>query len=661
MKAEAVEHILSNSLFDTSDPEEEVAMSAIQVKVPSFEYGDDSKTLGQRWAVWVERFMLALGANGLNHNNNNQASKNKDAFLIAMGDQPYAQYKLLKTGDDQTLDQIIKFMGDYYKQEASELFERVSLIKTHREPNESIDAFVNRLRLLSSRCGWTSEVNDMIIQMVLGANCEMIEVTRKMCAVGKLPTLAESIATAKEIERLAACTSGLSLGIGSAAATSTRHEINFTSRGGHKGGSAQHHQQKRGGSGQQQAKLCATYCGQWHPPGPANCPAYGHACKKCSRQHHFEHLCQNPNQGASASPSSDGDSAQRSNTKHDSSKNVSFSGASNGPKSNSHSKQRGGGGMKRSVSFVAGGAAAAPTTSGHRPANGSANGRQSNEQLDAQFAQFCRFQQGLMFDDDDDYSFNLVTKSNARRRSGPTGARVEVDACGGVIDMLIDTGAPYNIIDEPTYGSLKMKQELSRCTTPWFGFNSKEPLPMLGQFITEVSFNGVAARAAFLVVAGPAECLMSYNTAVALGVVVINNRKTNPVVWDEATPSKAVGRGDQEEQCPENQQGPEAQAQEQPDQAGAVDEPDTVEGEEQEAEQDEQAAVSTTLSPAAPAATTVAVAPVVTAAPAKRGPGRLCKADQAIRDAEVERRQEERRMLNPPKRSSTRNKPTSRS
>ena len=53
--------------------------------------------------------------------------------------------------------------------------------------------------------------------------------------------------------------------------------------------------------------------------------------------------------------------------------------------------------------------------------------------------------------------------------------------------MLIDTGAPINIVNELTYSSLKKKPELDECNNKFYGFGSETQMEVLGQLTSEVS------------------------------------------------------------------------------------------------------------------------------------------------------------------------------
>ena len=90
---------------------------------------------------------------------------------------------------------------------------------------------------------------------------------------------------------------------------------------------------------------------------------------------------------------------------------------------------------------------------------------------------------------------------------------------GRDVDCLVDTGAPVNLIDEETFRSLSPKPALAKCNTDYFPYGEGAKTP-----ITErVWYKGRECQAGFVVVRGKEECLMSYRTAVTLGIVSMDD------------------------------------------------------------------------------------------------------------------------------------------
>ena len=89
------------------------------------------------------------------------------------------------------------------------------------------------------------------------------------------------------------------------------------------------------------------------------------------------------------------------------------------------------------------------------------------------------------------------------------------------VEFLVDTGSPINVIDEATYESLWERPELEICNKKYYGYTSKVPIEIRGQFDIEVEVQGVRVPATFIVVKGQEESLLSYRTAVATGLVKV--------------------------------------------------------------------------------------------------------------------------------------------
>ena len=142
---------------------------------------------------------------------------------------------------------------------------------------------------------------------------------------------------------------------------------------------------------------------------------------------------------------------------------------------------------------------------------------------DEEYAEFLRYKKNV------GYGLFAVGKSASvhcgkvsRINEGP---KVNIELLGSSLGCLVDTGSPINVIDEKSFTSLKVRPRLEACNTKYFGYNASTPLPILGQFTTNVSFNGKQINAGFIVIEGSEECLMSFKTASQLGIIQINSNK----------------------------------------------------------------------------------------------------------------------------------------
>ena len=94
------------------------------------------------------------------------------------------------------------------------------------------------------------------------------------------------------------------------------------------------------------------------------------------------------------------------------------------------------------------------------------------------------------------------------------------------IFFLIDTGSPINVINESTYESLASKVTLDLCNTQFFGYASISPLKVTGQFTAAITYKDKSIKAGFIVIKGYEQCLMSHNTAIDLGIIMVDSIET---------------------------------------------------------------------------------------------------------------------------------------
>ena len=89
------------------------------------------------------------------------------------------------------------------------------------------------------------------------------------------------------------------------------------------------------------------------------------------------------------------------------------------------------------------------------------------------------------------------------------------------VEMIVDTGASIDIIDEPTFEKVNQGKNLTLQSTTkrLFAYGSEEQLPVLGKFKCSLAFRDVQQNACLHVIEGNHGSLLSYKTAVALGIV----------------------------------------------------------------------------------------------------------------------------------------------
>ena len=118
----------------------------------------------------------------------------------------------------------------------------------------------------------------------------------------------------------------------------------------------------------------------------------------------------------------------------------------------------------------------------------------------------------------DRYAFTVRNVSDA---SGD--AKIEVNVGGIPVNMIIDSGATCNIIDQNLWEHLKSKNidcESTKCQANVYSCGSKDPLPVLGKFTAKVSVGQTNLdNIEFIVMKGSDQALLGRVTASALGVL----------------------------------------------------------------------------------------------------------------------------------------------
>ena len=96
------------------------------------------------------------------------------------------------------------------------------------------------------------------------------------------------------------------------------------------------------------------------------------------------------------------------------------------------------------------------------------------------------------------------------------------------IDMIIDSGATVNIIDEPTYKNITNPPPLKQTTTRIFSYQSDNPIDLLGHYTTNISCNNKTQNSKIYVVKGKWGSLLGKTSAEALDVLSVAPSPSTP-------------------------------------------------------------------------------------------------------------------------------------
>ena len=117
-----------------------------------------------------------------------------------------------------------------------------------------------------------------------------------------------------------------------------------------------------------------------------------------------------------------------------------------------------------------------------------------------------------------DYAFRVTNEAHSNL--------LKLSIGGVKLEMLVDSGATNNIVDEETWEDLKAKKikcksEAAPIDRKLYAYASSKPLPVKGRFICEVLIGKGKAQAEFLIIKGKGVPLLCKDTAMKLGVLRI--------------------------------------------------------------------------------------------------------------------------------------------
>uniref|UniRef100_A0A7M5UIV2 CCHC-type domain-containing protein n=1 Tax=Clytia hemisphaerica TaxID=252671 RepID=A0A7M5UIV2_9CNID len=118
-------------------------------------------------------------------------------------------------------------------------------------------------------------------------------------------------------------------------------------------------------------------------------------------------------------------------------------------------------------------------------------------------------------DSDDDYVFHIDNPPKLKPPLFP----INID--GHTVNILIDSGASVNILDEPTFKAMRSKPHLDQTNIRIFTFQANNPLNTVGKFTANVSTpsQNSSVKAMFVVVKGRGGSLLSRQTAEQLDLL----------------------------------------------------------------------------------------------------------------------------------------------
>lgn len=278
------------------------------------------------------------------------------------------------------------------------------------------------------------------------------------------------------------------------------------------------------GHGDRQEASCG-YCGRQRHQQPSDCPDKGKVCDNCSKNDHFAKVCRSQQQQPNKQQRQQNSGNQsRLNTNSNYRSNNNYKNYSDNNKASNNSNNQSNQRRVRQVTIDLPQPDNNDNGNGMTTSNNSQANREARHVDEGEYVEFLRYKESL------NYGINSIQMEPASLVVGSIrnndGLRVNVGIQGTQIVALVDTGSPVYIIDEHALNQLAIKPQLDSCRTRFFGYTADEPIPVLGQFTSRMEYRGRSTPAAFIVVKGQHESLISFKTALDLAIIHINAKAT---------------------------------------------------------------------------------------------------------------------------------------
>ena len=492
--------------------------SALDKLIPSrFEAGSDIMTVGERWTTFLELFTEWVVVT-----KRTDKTENFQVFKILMGDEARRIVRNSPTEKTSDLTKLQELLSGHFVKKRAIWTERVLFRQISREEGETLEDLAYRLQTAGKRCKFNEYSLDVAVTEQLIISSNIPEMKRKILQDEKeeykvidIISLGQRFEKAREECEI--LSSNVSRTKGSVLYNSPHPKTDnaspsFSNKGNHN------------------SSECGK-CGRKSHVNTEDCPAIGRECGQCGKLGHFRKVCRSgPKDGRrenynkynndTSSYTSNGNS---NNASYDdnSNKTKSFDNRHNASRTNSfdiNSNKTNSFDNRNNASYNDN---SNKTKSFDNRHNASSRTNAISEEVwlsPSEYDNFAKYQawERELEDDGDESDIYTIRPKHIDKRRGP---RAEVQVNGSVLDMLIDTGSPINVIDEVSLSKLGYAPQLEPCVSAYYGFKATEPIQTLGQFYADICTDTGDKSAVFIVVRGESENLLGYQTASKLGVI----------------------------------------------------------------------------------------------------------------------------------------------
>lgn len=240
--------------------------------ISSFEVGTDRSTCGFRWTRWFRSFELYADGKGVTNH-----AQRKALLLHSAGLEVQDIFFTLTCPDPVEGEDVYsvcsRVLADYFTPRVNVAFERSKFRGLAQNADESVEAYVTRLRQRAVYCNFADveeSIRDQLIE-----KCVSQRLRRKLLERDN-PTLEQCLQVAQSLETSESQAHSMS---------ETVNKVQYNSRKQVKNDT------KGGATFNDRARMCYA-CGRiGHIRTDKSCPARGKKCRKCNKEGHFEKCC----------------------------------------------------------------------------------------------------------------------------------------------------------------------------------------------------------------------------------------------------------------------------------------------------------------------------------------------------------------------------------
>ena len=147
-------------------------------------------------------------------------------------------------------------------------------------------------------------------------------------------------------------------------------------------------------------------------------------------------------------------------------------------------------------------------------------GQRKSDYNESKVHHIASSQENTVSSGSDDEFIHTVTRHNQSNARRPK-PEATISIGKSKISMLIDSGASVNIMDMDTFSKLSPALTLQKSSTKIHAYGNVHSLFVEGKFTAIVETRRRYATATFYVVQGSSGCLLSYDTASDLGLIIL--------------------------------------------------------------------------------------------------------------------------------------------